>query len=211
MNAVTHSRFDLGSPNVFLFSIASESRSRPGADSSVSTKLVEGGNVVWQTKQVREDRDKAVFGEITYDFTEKFSGTLGARYFDYENSLYGFNGFLRHCTGQYIDGEFVEIPADEGGEIQYPCFDTRILDDVAKGDDWAFKGNLEYRIDDDTLIYATYSQGFRAGVEKAAVHLLVLALQGRRLAGEILETVGGGIHVRFRRLRDRLAGGQYHH
>jgi outer membrane receptor protein involved in Fe transport len=139
-------------------------------DSAVATSVVEGGNVVWQTKQVREDRDKAVFGEITYDFTEKFSGTLGARYFDYENSLYGFNGFLRHCTGQYIDGEFVEIPADEGGEIQYPCFDTRILDDVAKGDDWAFKGNLEYRIDDDTLIYATYSQGFRAGgVNRARV------------------------------------------
>jgi outer membrane receptor protein involved in Fe transport len=139
-------------------------------DSAVATSVVEGGNVVWQTKQVREDRDKAVFGEITYDFTEKFSGTLGARYFDYENSLYGFNGFLRNCTGQYIDGEFVEIPADEGGEIQYPCFDTRILDDVAKGDDWAFKGNLEYRIDDDTLIYATYSQGFRAGgVNRARV------------------------------------------
>jgi outer membrane receptor protein involved in Fe transport len=139
-------------------------------DSAVATSVVEGGNVVWQTKQVREDRDKAIFGEITYDFTEKFSGTLGARYFDYENSLYGFNGFLRHCTGQYIDGEFVEIPADEGGEIQYPCFDTRILDDVAEGDDWAFKGNLEYRIDDDKLIYATYSQGFRAGgVNRARV------------------------------------------
>ena len=53
-----------------------------------------------------------------------------------------------------------------------------------------------------------HAQGFRAGVEKAAVHLLVFALQGRRLAGEILETVGGGIHVRFRCLRDRLAGVQ---
>ena len=139
-------------------------------DSAVATSVVEGGNVVWQTKQVREDRDDAIFGEITYDFTEKFSGTFGARYFKYKNSLYGFNGFLRHCTGQYIDGEFVEMPADEGGEVQYPCFDTRILDDVAKGNDWAFKGNLEYRINDDALIYATYSQGFRAGgVNRARV------------------------------------------
>ncbi|MBT8069541.1 MAG: TonB-dependent receptor [Gammaproteobacteria bacterium] len=139
-------------------------------DSAVATSVVEGGNVVWQTKQVREDRDTALFGEITYDFTEKFSGTFGARYFEYENSLYGFNGFLRHCTGQYIDGEFVEIPADEGGEVQYPCFDTRVLDDVAKGNDWAFKANLEYRIDNDKMVYFTWSEGFRAGgVNRARV------------------------------------------
>ncbi len=139
-------------------------------DSAVATSVVEGGHVVWQTKQVREDEDFAIFGELTFDFTDKLSGTVGARYFEYENSLYGFNGFLRHCTGQYIDGEFVTIPADEGGEIQYPCFDTRILDDVAEGDDWAFKGNLEYRIDDDKMVYLTYSEGFRAGgVNRARV------------------------------------------
>jgi iron complex outermembrane receptor protein len=139
-------------------------------DSAVATSVVEGGHVVWQTKQVRIDRDRALFGELTYDLTDKFSATVGARYFEYENSLYGFNGFLRHCTGQYIDGDFVEIPADEGGEIQYPCFDTRILDDVAEGDDWAFKGSLEYRLDDDKLFYATWSEGFRAGgVNRARV------------------------------------------
>ena len=139
-------------------------------DSAVLNSVVEGGHVVWQTKQVREDQDTAIFGELSFDFTDKLSGTVGARYFEYENSLYGFNGFLRHCTGQYIDGEFVEIPADEGGEIQYPCFDTRILDDVAEGDDWAFKGNLEYRIDDDKMIYVTWSEGFRAGgVNRARV------------------------------------------
>jgi len=129
-----------------------------------------GGTTVWQTYQIREDRDTALFGELAFDFTDKFSGTVGARYFEYENSLYGFNGFGRHCTGQYINGEFVQIPADEGGEIQYPCFDTRILDDVAKGDDWAFKGNLEYRIDDDKMVYVTWSEGFRAGgVNRARV------------------------------------------
>jgi outer membrane receptor protein involved in Fe transport len=132
-------------------------------DSAVANSVVEGGHVVWQTKQVRIDRDTAVFGELTFDFTDKLSGTVGARYFEYDNELYGFNGFLRHCTGQYIDGDFVEIPADEGGEIQYPCFNTRILDGVQKGDDWAFKGNLEYRFDDDRLVYITWSEGFRAG------------------------------------------------
>ncbi|MBT8080738.1 MAG: TonB-dependent receptor [Gammaproteobacteria bacterium] len=129
-----------------------------------------GGNTVWQTYQVREDQDTAVFGELTFDFTEQLTGTLGARYFEYENSLYGFNGFARHCTGQYIDGDFVEIPAADGGEMQYPCFNTRILDDVAEGDDWAFKFNVEYAFSDDHLLYATWSEGFRAGgVNRARV------------------------------------------
>jgi outer membrane receptor protein involved in Fe transport len=122
-----------------------------------------GGTTVWQTYQIREDQDEAYFGELTYDFSDKVTGTFGARYFEFDNTLYGFNGFARHCTGQYIDGVFVQIPADEGGEMQLPCFDTRILDGVAKGDDWAFKGNLEYRLDDDKLIYFTWSEGFRAG------------------------------------------------
>ena len=107
------------------------------------------------------------------DFNEQFTGTVGARYFEYENSLYGFNGFARHCTGQYINGEFVQGDPDNLGPndvMQFPCFNTRILDDVAKGDDWAFKVNLEYRIDDDKMIYATWSEGFRAGgVNRARV------------------------------------------
>ena len=122
-----------------------------------------GGTTVWQTYQIRKDRDTAVFGELSFDFSDKLTGTFGARYFEYENELYGFNGFARHCTGQYIDGEFVEIPEADGGEMQFPCFDTRILDNVAEGNDWAFKGNLEYRLDDDKLIYVTVSEGFRSG------------------------------------------------
>ena len=132
-----------------------------------------GGATVWQTYQVREDQDKAVFGELSFDFSDKLAATVGARYFEYENSLYGFNGFAEHCTGQYIDGVFVQGDEDNLGPndvMQFPCFDTRILDDVAKGDDWAFKVNLEYSLDDDKLLYVTVSEGFRAGgVNRARV------------------------------------------
>ncbi|MFB3079218.1 MAG: TonB-dependent receptor domain-containing protein, partial [Lysobacterales bacterium] len=122
-----------------------------------------GGTTVWQTYQIRKDRDTAVFGELTYDFNDQFTGTVGGRYFEYENELYGFNGFARHCTGLFINGVFVELDAAAGGVMQFPCFETRILDNVAEGDDWAFKGNLEYRLDDDKLLYVTWSEGFRSG------------------------------------------------
>ena len=124
-----------------------------------------GGTTVWQTYQIRKDRDRAVFGELAFDFSDQLTGTVGARYFEFENELYGFNGFARHCTGVYVNGEFVQEPAppDGNGVMQFPCFETRILDNVVEDDDWAFKGNLEYRLDDDKLIYVTWSEGFRSG------------------------------------------------
>ncbi len=134
-----------------------------------SGSVIPGGDTTWQTYQVRKDRDRALFGEMTYDFTEKLSATAGIRFFDYENSLYGFNGFLSHCTGYYDpDGNFVEDR--ENGTPQYPCFDTRILDDVADGDGESYKFNLNYTINDDLMVYGTYSEGFRAGgVNRARV------------------------------------------
>jgi len=137
-------------------------------DMNPADSVVQNGHTTWQTNQDRVDRDKAVFGELYFDMTDKLTLTLGARWFDYENSLYGFNGFLRHCTGYYDEnGDFVQ---DNDGEPQYPCFNTGILDDVSKGDDWAKKISVEWKVADDKMVYATYSEGFRAGgVNRARV------------------------------------------
>lgn len=131
--------------------------------------VIENGNTVWQTKQVRTDRDQAVFGEVTYDFNDRWSVTGGLRWFEYDNTLYGFNGFIGHCTGFFdADGNFVEDRDD--GTVQYPCFDTRILDDQTDGDGTSWKANVNYRASDDVLLYATYSEGFRSGgVNRARV------------------------------------------
>jgi outer membrane receptor protein involved in Fe transport len=134
-----------------------------------SGSVIEGGNTVWQTKQVRTDQDDAWFAELSYDFTDKLSVTGGVRHFSYDNSLYGFNGFIGHCTGFYdANGKFVEDRVN--GTPQYPCFDTRILDDSTKSNGESWKGTVNYRLTDDALIYATYSEGFRSGgVNRARV------------------------------------------
>jgi len=137
-------------------------------DMNPADSVIENGITTWQTYQVRNDRDKAAFGEVTYDFTDRLTGTAGVRLFDYENSLFGFNGFIGHCTGSYVDGVFVEDRVN--GTPQYPCFDTRILDDVSEGDGETYKLNLSYQIDEDKMIYGTYSEGFRSGgVNRARV------------------------------------------
>ena len=138
----------------------------PAMDPAAS--VVEGTDVTWLTNQDRVDKDTAVFAQGYLDITDNWTVIGGVRWFKWNNSLYGFNGFIGHCTGYYDEnGDFVQ---DENGVPQYPCYDTGILDDVSKGNDVAWKGSTEYRIDDDKMIYATYSQGFRAGgVNRARV------------------------------------------
>jgi len=83
----------------------------------------------------------AVFGEVGFDVTENFTITAGGRWFDYDRRFAqfaqqpeGFNGFT------LLDGD--QQTSDNGT---------------------VFKFNLTYRFDNDRLVYATYSEGFRVG------------------------------------------------
>ena len=83
----------------------------------------------------------AVFGELSYDLTENFTITAGARWFDYDRKFVqhqeqpeGFDGFSR------LDGN--QASSEDGDVV---------------------KLNMTYRFDDDRLMYATYSEGFRIG------------------------------------------------
>jgi len=137
-------------------------------DMNPADSVVQNGVTTWQTNQKRVDKDGAIFGEVYFDVTEALTLIGGVRLFNYDNSLFGFNGFLRHCTGYYdANGDFVQ---DNDGEPQFPCYDTGILNDSQDGNDTAWKGSVEYRINDTKMVYATYSEGFRAGgVNRARV------------------------------------------
>jgi outer membrane receptor protein involved in Fe transport len=56
-------------------------------------------DTLWLTKQERRDRDRAIFGELSYDFTDKLTGTAGFRHFKAHNGLDGFFGFGRGYVG----------------------------------------------------------------------------------------------------------------
>ena len=112
----------------------------------------------WLTKQFRVDRDSAVFGEVTWDVTDKFALTGGARYFKYENSLEGFFGFGATNPYDSSTGEqscFATNHFEDG-----PCTN---LDKTVKDNDSTFKVNATYHITDDVMVYATRSEGFRPG------------------------------------------------
>jgi outer membrane receptor protein involved in Fe transport len=115
----------------------------------------------WLTKQERIDRDYAVFGEVSYDLTEKLTATGGLRFFEAKNSLEGFYGFgltnpFESTTGE-ASAECIANPADFMGA---PCRD---LDKTVDEKDHTHRLNLTYHLDDDRMIYATWSRGFRPG------------------------------------------------
>lgn len=89
------------------------------------------------------------FGELSYDITERWQITLGARWFEYKDKVE---------TGSALplfDTVFLGDPADSLNiVVQNPKTDD---------DDEVFKINSSYQIDDSTLVYATISEGFRLG------------------------------------------------
>jgi len=129
---------------------------------SNATVVPGGPTVVWQTHQTRNDEEQAIFGEISYDFTDNLTALIGARYYDYENSLFGFNGSAGRCTG-FTDenGNFTEDR--ENGSLQAPCYNTGVLDATTSNDDVIGKANLTYNVNEDALVYFTWSEGYRPG------------------------------------------------
>lgn len=111
-------------------------------------------DLYFATNQVRNSTETAFFGELTYDFNDKLSGTLGVRQFETEDELEGFVGSRFSCfdpaDGNRVGNGTATSPACGGG------LKTKI-------DDVTWKLNLSYSFSDNVMGYVTYSEGFRPG------------------------------------------------
>ena len=113
-------------------------------------------DTIWLTNQLREDKEQALFGELSFDITDSLTATAGLRWFKTENSLKGFFGFNDNYSGNYGEALCFSDKQYNGS----PCTN---LDDKVDEDGTVPKFNLTYRFSDDALVYATYSEGFRPG------------------------------------------------
>lgn len=126
---------------------------------------------IWLTKQIRTDRDIAGFGEVSFDFTDNLTATGGIRVYKYKNSLKGFFGFSAGYSSRTGEAACFNTDGTRQNEnpagtlapplvAGSPCTNVnRTTSDT----DFIHKLNLTYKIDDDKLIYATWSRGFRPG------------------------------------------------
>ena len=113
-------------------------------------------DTIWLTQQVRVDRDYAAFGELTYDLTDKLTVTGGIRFFKANNTLKGFFGYGAGFSGSTGEAACFD-PTDFRGA---PCIN---LDKGVKENGNTPKLSVSYKIDEDRMVYLTYSKGFRPG------------------------------------------------
>jgi outer membrane receptor protein involved in Fe transport len=88
----------------------------------------------------QEEKQKALFGEVTYAFTPKLSATVGARYFDIDQRDTLVNNDINILGLGLTDG------ISKTGES-----------------DTIMKFSVRYDVSDDVLLWTTASQGFRIG------------------------------------------------
>jgi iron complex outermembrane recepter protein len=133
-------------------------------DTSVRPKAVGFFNDV-----TRKDRQIAVYGEASFDvIPEKLTITGGARYYDEKASLTGSSngsfassqrGIYNPATGKYT--------ASATPPTLYPVsanlFQTLAGLSPATYSGFIFKGNVTYKFGSGSLVYGTFSQGFRPG------------------------------------------------
>ena len=83
------------------------------------------GDVFYLSQQDRIDRDHAVFGDATFDITDKLKVSAGLRYFWVDNTLFGFFGFNNNgysSNGEascYVNGVFPLHQCDQPALHQY--------------------------------------------------------------------------------------------
>ncbi len=116
-------------------------------------------HTIWLTEQERVDRDYAVFGELTYDITDKLSVTGGARHFKAKNSLVGFFGYGANVSSTY--GE--TLCGDPATWVPFHGAPCQNLNREVTETGTIPRVNFSYKFDPERMVYATYSKGFRPG------------------------------------------------
>lgn len=111
---------------------------------------------IWLTKQLRIDRDYAAFGELSFDITDRLTITGGGRLYKFDNSLVGFFGYSAGYSSRTGEAACFAGPEISGS----PCTN---LDKSTSDTDFIPKVNLTYKVNDDILVYGTFSRGFRPG------------------------------------------------
>lgn len=137
-------------------------------------------DTIWLTKQDRRDSERAVFGEFSFDFTDKLTATAGFRHFQSESSIRGFFGFSRAFSGQgsrpgdqrygeaacaYVYGSTnpADWPKFNGAPCEFIRDPDGSLGKTTEESGTLGKFNLTYKIDDTKLVYGTWSEGYRPG------------------------------------------------
>lgn len=99
-----------------------------------------------------DTKESAIFGELSYQISDKLDFTFGARFYDYEvTSLAKFLSPLADAV--YQGGSSTAIDTDL----------SKVNPATAEDSGQLLKFNASYKLSDDAMAYITLSEGFRIG------------------------------------------------
>ena len=109
----------------------------------LATSLTVVNNRWWGQDNIRDDEQKAIFGEVTIPVSDLTDLTVGFRDYETKNEFFAQDGYF---------GYYETAPTGWVGRTNLYKFDDKGV---------APKFNIAHRPNDNLLVYATYSEGFR--------------------------------------------------
>lgn len=107
-------------------------------------------DIYYQNNYDKDIQQTAVFGEVTWNLTDQWDVTAGLRWFEYDRREFDIN----------------EVPKG------LPAFGSTDIggrtESSGVSNDTVLKFSTRYHIDDERMIYAIYSEGFRLGGTNSA-------------------------------------------
>ena len=116
--------------------------------------------VIFRNDVLRTDEQLGVFGEFSYDLTDRWSVTVGGRWYDIEVDFEG------SANSSFINKGVDDDDQSFGTNIsaQYAPDNPDGNPDKAAADGTIFKVTLDWRPIDGQMYYLTWSEGFRPGL-----------------------------------------------
>lgn len=118
--------------------------------------------VIFRNDVLRTDKQMGLFGEVTFDISDQFAVTVGARYYDVEVDLEGSANSSFFNMFALVDQDYQAFGTNISA--QFAPNNTVGAPDKAATDGMIYKLTGEWTPTDDLLFYATYSEGFRPGL-----------------------------------------------
>ena len=129
-----------GDDKIGVEGIAAYVDANPGEFGGLPSSVIAPNDYTTRSTYRNHVTEKAIFGEISYDIVDQLTLTLGGRVFDYKTR-----------------SEATLAP----NVNLVPAFDYAPPAD--KQSDFVPKASLTYKPNDDVMVYALYSEGFRIG------------------------------------------------
>ncbi|MGD9800294.1 MAG: TonB-dependent receptor [Parvularculaceae bacterium] len=122
--------------------------------------LLSGGALNAFTSADVDTRTWSIFGDFSYELTDRLSVSVGGRYTEDERTM------AQRRAAYLNDGVFFPLGTLSpmlGGPLRPAFLPQSDLNATAKFDDFSPRASISYKINDDHTTYVSYAKGFKGG------------------------------------------------